>query len=206
MVIVVEQRDRERYGTELAAYFRLRKRIFHDQMGWEVPVLGDEERDELDDLPCTYLLATGPGGGLQAGIRLIPTTQLTLLDMAFGGLVPDAMSFKSPTIWEMSRLCVDPLEGPGNISAGINRATLALIIAAFDYARRNGVTHYLTVTEKRLVELTHLFALGAETLGEETIDGCNVVCGLFPITSESARLADRMRPLVAEDAGGRLTA
>jgi N-acyl-L-homoserine lactone synthetase len=195
MIIHVETHDRLRHARELAGYFRLRKTVFHDRLGWNVTVQEDEERDVLDDLPCTYALSLDEGGAVNAGARLIPTTQTTLLDLAFDGLVPEGISFRAPTIWEVSRLCIDDRYAGERLSAGLAMANLELALANFDYARRNGITHYLTVTEQRVYELTQVFDLGVELLGRQTIDGCAVVCGLIAIDDRSLAAAERMRPL-----------
>ena len=196
MIIHVETCDRTEQAELLDSYFRLRKKVFHDRLGWDVPVSGEQERDVLDDLPCTYALSVGADGDVSAGIRLIPTTQMTLLKLAFDGLVPPEYDFRSPTIWELSRFCVDRDRPSGRVTAGLDFETLALTIANFDYARRNGITHYLTVTEERMLRLTGQFGVPAELLGRRVIDGCDVVCGLIPVNAETARLADRMRPFV----------
>ena len=195
MIIHVEMHDREARPRELASYFRLRKSVFHDRLGWAVTVDGDEERDVLDDLPCTYALSLDATGAVNAGARLIPTTQMTLLDLAFDGLVPEGISFRSPTIWEVSRLCVDDRNEGDRLAGGLAMANLELALGNFDYARRNGITHYLTVTEQRVYELTQLFGIGVDLLGRQTIDGCDVVCGLIAIDGRSDAAAKRMRPL-----------
>ncbi|MCI5074225.1 acyl-homoserine-lactone synthase [Oricola sp.] len=196
MIIHVETHDRPRYTREVSAYFRLRKTVFHDQLGWDVPVHGDEERDPLDEMPCTYALSVDAAGAVNAGIRLIPTTQTTLLDLAFDGLVPEGLHFSSPTIWELSRFCVDRRNAGGRLPVGLGLATLELSLANFEYARRNGITHYITVTEQRIFELTRVFDLGCELLGHQTIDGCPVVCCLIQIDEHVRRLTERYRPLM----------
>ena len=197
MIIHVEMHERARHARAVAEYFRLRKKVFHDRMGWNVPVEGDQERDPLDDLPCTYALSLDPDGAVNAGIRLIPTTQTTLLDLAFDGLVPDACTFRSPTIWELSRYCVDHDVAQDRLPAGLGLASLELTLANVDYARRNGITHFITVTEERIFELTKLFDLGMELLARKTIDDCPVVCGLFSINARTLELAERMRPFAS---------
>jgi acyl homoserine lactone synthase len=193
MIIHVETYDRARYAAELGSYFRLRKRVFRDQLGWKVQVSGDMERDILDDLPCVYALSVTPEGVVNAGIRLIPTTQMTLLELAFDGLVPDKYNFKSQTIWELSHFCVDHDIAKSRLTAGLDHATLELTLANFDYARRNGITQFIVVTEERIFELTRLFNAGMEILGRQTIDDCRVVCGLFSIDAQTAKAADQMR-------------
>jgi len=197
MIIHIEMHERDTHAGRIAEYFRLRKKVFHDRLGWDVPVHDDQERDPLDDLPCTYALSLDPDGAVNAGIRLVPTTQTTLLDLAFDGLVPDAVSFRSPTIWELSRYCVDHDLATDRLPAGLGLATLQLTLANFDYARRNGITHFIAVTEERVFELTNVFDLGAELLARRTIDGCRVVCTLFSIDGHALQLAEKFRSLAA---------
>jgi N-acyl-L-homoserine lactone synthetase len=201
MIIHVETHERHIRSGAVEEYFRLRKKVFHDRLGWEVPVHGDQERDPLDDLPCTYALSLDSTGVVNAGIRLIPTTQTTLLDLAFDGLVPDAVSFRSPTIWELSRYCVDHDLATDRMPTGLGLATLQLTLANLDYARRNGITHFIAVTEERVFELTNVFDLGAELLARQEIDGCRVVCTLFSIDERAMQLAEKFRPLAFPQAG-----
>jgi acyl homoserine lactone synthase len=206
VIVHVEMHDRETHAQALDDYFRLRKKVFHDTLGWDVPVIGELERDPLDDLPCTYALSLGPTGRVNAGIRLIPTTQTTLLDLAFDGLVPDAIQFRSPTIWELSRYCVNHEMATDRLPAGLALATLELTLANFDYARRNGITHFITVTEERIFELTNLFDLGGEPLARRMIDDCSVVCVLYPINERARKLAEKYRPFAAFAGSAAITA
>ncbi|TCD15223.1 acyl-homoserine-lactone synthase [Oricola cellulosilytica] len=196
MIVYVETPERERHARLVDDYFQLRKRVFHDEMGWNVRVTGELERDVLDEHPCTYGLSVDAGGRLNAGIRLIPTTQMTLLELAFDGLVPDRLSFRSPTIWEVSRFCIDRTAPGGWVSAGLDRAALELMLANFGYARRNGITHYLAVTEERMLRLAGQFGIPVDVLGRQQIEGCDVVCGLIPVNSQTATMARKMQPLV----------
>lgn len=196
MIVYVETPERERYARLINDYFQLRKRVFHNEMGWSVRVTDGLERDALDEEPCTYALCVDARGRLHAGIRLIPTTQMTLLELAFDGLVPDRLSFTSPTIWEVSRFCVDRNTPAGRVSAGLDRAALELMLANFDYARRNGITHYLAVTEERMLRLAGQFGIPVDLIGRQKIDGGDVVCGLIPVNSETATIARKMRPIV----------
>ena len=193
MIIHVEMHDRADHAREVAGYYRLRKTVFHDRLGWDVEVQGDEERDCLDEMPCTYALSVDENGQVNAGIRLIPTTQTTLLDLAFDGLVPEDFDFHSPTIWELSRFCVDSAAAAERLPVGLGMATLELSLANLDYALRNGITHYIIVTERRMYELTRVFSLGFELLGSRTIDGCDVVCGLISIDERARAASERLR-------------
>ncbi|MDZ7823209.1 MAG: acyl-homoserine-lactone synthase [Ahrensia sp.] len=196
MILYVEEKDRIAQKKYLNQYFRLRKRVFSDQLKWKVPVIGDMEKDILDEAPCTYTLYIDQDDEVVGGARLIPTTQTTLLDHAFDGLIPSNISFKSPTIWESSRFCVDHDRSKAKLSAGAKKATLAISIGNYDYAVKNGIEFLIAVVEARLFEFSRNYNLDTQMLGEKIIDGGRVVCALYPITPEAGALADKMRPFV----------
>lgn len=196
MLIHIEQRDKCEYKDQLSQYFSLRKRVFHDQLNWDVEVEGNTETDCLDDEPCTYTLYIDDVGTVLAGARLIPTTQMTLLERSFSGLVPEEMSFNSPTIWEVSRYCVDHKISDSRMPSGAKKATLALSIGNYDYARQNGIEFYIGVVEGRMFEFCKNYNFGAEILGEEVIDGNRVICALYPINEQVGQVAENIRKLI----------
>lgn len=86
--------------------FRLRSRVFRDELQW-VATDGEHEADIYDELNPVYVLHTDPlGVHLYACGRLMPTSGPTLLADVFGETVPDA-DFASPLVWEITRLCID---------------------------------------------------------------------------------------------------
>lgn len=197
MILHVEERDRSKHASELNQYFQLRKRVFHDQLGWDVSVSGDIERDPLDDAPCTYTLYLDQDGTVAGGARLIPTTQTTLLDMAFDGLVPENVSFRSPTIWESSRYCINHDVAHSRMSSGAKKATIGLTIGNYDYAIATGISHYIAVVEARLFRLSQSYNLDVEILGEKKFPDCDVICALYPISDKTHKVANLMRQMVS---------
>lgn len=87
--------------------FRLRKRVFADELAWDVPVKGDLERDEYDDINPIYLVwCSDDRKTLYGSVRLLPTTGPTLLFDVFRNTFNDE-ELSAPGIWEATRLCVD---------------------------------------------------------------------------------------------------
>lgn len=189
MIIHVESHERAGHAREMAGYFRLRGTAFHGCLGWHGYFDADQQRDELDDLPCTYCLSIDDDGAVYGGARLIPTTQTTFLDLAFDGLVPQAMSFRSPTVWEISRLCIAIDSVESRLPSPIREISLANL----DYARRNGITHFLTVTDQYLFDLTRQLGFGVTLLDRQLVDGSPVVCGLIAIDGRTLAAAKRIR-------------
>ena len=49
MIVVVEPHNAEKHGHLLEQMFRMRARIFHDHLGWDVVVKDGMERDKYDE-------------------------------------------------------------------------------------------------------------------------------------------------------------
>ena len=108
MIVVVEPHNAEKHSHLLEQMFRMRARIFHDHLGWDVVVKDGEERDKYDEQSPVYILYTDEGGHrVKGSLRLLPTTGPTLVADFFSDTLPDAASLMAPTIWECTRFCLD---------------------------------------------------------------------------------------------------
>lgn len=103
----------------LQRYFKLRKQVFVDQLGWDVPVSEYGEIDQYDREDTFYIVAERDGNCV-GGLRLNPTTTRFkfrgqdysyMIRDAKLGLLPsipaDLMSEDAPqqrTTWEMTRV------------------------------------------------------------------------------------------------------
>ncbi len=108
MFILIEAHEYGKYSKLVDQMFRLRKRIFFEELNWDVPVLGNIERDRYDDLNPTYLVWTDKQQKVLYGsLRLLPTTGPTLLNDIFRKTFPDNMDLCHPGVWEGTRMCID---------------------------------------------------------------------------------------------------
>jgi acyl homoserine lactone synthase len=90
------------------AMFQLRKRVFHDQLGWAVPVTGDEEHDVYDAMGATYLVwCSDDKTTLYGSLRLIATTRPTLLHDVFHATHGRNPALIDAAVWEGTRMCID---------------------------------------------------------------------------------------------------
>jgi len=89
--------------------YRLRKRVFIDQLGWSLQhCSAGLERDRYDGMDAVYIVWTDERTGTLLGsTRLMPTTGPTLLYDVFSKTFPDAACLAAPGIWEATRTCVD---------------------------------------------------------------------------------------------------
>lgn len=124
---------------------RLRRKVFHERMGWDVAVIRDWEIDGFDAFDPLYVLSVDEEGEVVGSLRLLPTTGFTMINDVFSEVLPDGAPIVSPLIWESSRFAVDrdadiPV-GPN----GISRATAELGLGMNAVGMQLGLTQIVTV-------------------------------------------------------------
>ncbi len=108
MFVLIQAHEYGKYSKLVDQMFRLRKKIFFDELNWEVPVVGEIERDRYDDLKPAYLVWTDKKQKILYGsLRLMPTTGPTLLNDVFRKTFPANFDLCYPGIWEGTRMCID---------------------------------------------------------------------------------------------------
>jgi acyl homoserine lactone synthase len=139
--------------------FRLRYRVFHERLGWEVRTSAGLEVDEFDGLACAhYILARSPNNAIDACWRLLPTLGPHMLRDVFPELLHAQPAPASADVWELSRfaLATDRLnaaESAGNPQIGFGELSVALMAEATRWARANGISRYVTVTTAAIERL-----------------------------------------------------
>ncbi|RHW18198.1 autoinducer synthase [Sphingomonas gilva] len=119
-----------------ATMFADRKRLFVDEMGWDVPVVADRyEIDQYDGPDATYIIARDADGDHIGSLRLLPTLGPHILGDLFpmltGGAVP-----RGAAIREATRLCLPTRFDAAERTLLRNR----LISAMVDHALDAGIT------------------------------------------------------------------
>ncbi|MCL3883027.1 acyl-homoserine-lactone synthase [Marivita sp. GX14005] len=132
MFTLVQSRTYQSDMPLLEAAFRLRKRVFHDRLGWDVRATGDMEFDAYDDKLAQYLIWCSPDRRkLYGTIRLRPTSAPTLLYDVFGATHGHTPTLRGDTILEGTRMCIDEAAIARDFptldaGAGFNQLFLAL--------------------------------------------------------------------------------
>ncbi|HYH99608.1 acyl-homoserine-lactone synthase [Hyalangium sp.] len=94
----------------LEGMFRLRHKVFHELLGWEVEVREGQERDRFDALETHYIILHAPRQPMALGCwRLLPTTGPYMLRDVFPQLLHGEAAPCSPQIWEISRFATYPM-------------------------------------------------------------------------------------------------
>ncbi len=110
MAIVIRAHHRTALSGLMDEAFRLRRRIFMETLGWELPDLagdGEREIDQFDFTPAVHhLVAVNAAGRVVGTCRLTPSdapnVTCDVLQAQIGAPLP-----RSSTIVESSRFCVD---------------------------------------------------------------------------------------------------
>ena len=112
------------YANQLGQFPRLRDEMFthraeqfRTRLGWDVSVDAQgHERDEYDDLNPLYIIWETADGGHGGSSRFLPTTGPVMVNDHFSHLLSGPI--RSPLIWECTRFCMAPGQGP-NVAAAL---------------------------------------------------------------------------------------
>lgn len=181
MIVYIDRQNRHAYKQELEQYHRLRKKVFCDTLGW-VPAGADGmERDAFDDLYNVVILHLDDGtGDVGGGVRLMPTLGPTLMHTVWHDLLPEPERYRSPTIWEATRFCVDETSNSSRKRNFVNRATLALSLAVLEFCDSNGINQVIGVCERKIFDMQRVYGTDAEILSTKVDEnGTEIGCGVW---------------------------
>ncbi len=187
MFITVQADEYHRYAELLVEMFRLRKRVFLDELGWDVAAVNDEERDVYDNMGPVYLLwCSNDCRTLYASMRLMPTTGPTLLYDVFRNTFPRDIELSAPGTWEATRCCVDKETIARDFPhIDLVRAFCLLSLAGAECAQSHGISSVVANYEPHMARVYSRAGLQIEEIGRA--DGYGklpVCCGHFPISRE----------------------
>jgi len=176
-----------RSDARLSAMFAARKQIFVDLLGWDVPVVeGRFEIDQFDRDGAGYLVLTDANGGHLGSARLLATSHPHLLDSCFRDLC-DTAPPSGPTIFEISRFCLDRGQGAAQRRAVRDRLVRALV----DHALARGITGYTGVAELGWLRQILGFGWDCRPLGPpRTVGGTTLGALQIRISRETPTLLD----------------
>ncbi|ANK86575.1 MULTISPECIES: acyl-homoserine-lactone synthase [Rhizobium] len=190
MFVIIQAHEYQKHAAVLEQMFRLRKKVFADQLGWDVPVIGPYERDSYDSLSPAYLVwCNDSRTRLYGGMRLMPTTGPTLLYDVFRETFPAAADLVAPGIWEGTRMCIDEeaiARDFPNIDPG--RAFSMMLLALCECALDHGIHTMISNYEPYLKRVYKRAGAEVEELGRA--DGYGkypVCCGAFEVSDRVLR-------------------
>lgn len=144
-VTLVDAGGRLRYSKHLIEMHQDRKRVFIDQLGWQLPSAGSWlEIDQFDNEYTVYLIACSQRDGRHlASVRLLPTTGPHMLNTIFADL-SEGGPVIGGDVWESSRFTIAPV---GLRGTEIMRLSQILALAHVEFALLNGIRRYTMIGE-----------------------------------------------------------
>lgn len=142
---VIGSDERIACSRHIMEMHRDRKRVFVDQLGWQLCAPGSWlEVDQFDTDYTVYLIACAPDDGRHvASVRLNPTIRPHMLDTIFHDLC-EGGSVVGPDIWESSRFTIAPI---GLRGVEVMRLSQYLALAHVEFALLNGISKYTMIGE-----------------------------------------------------------
>ncbi|SMG51864.1 acyl-homoserine-lactone synthase [Paraburkholderia susongensis] len=156
---------RQEFDNEIInEMYRLRARVFHGRLGWEIPTIAGMEIDGYDALGPHYMLIQDENRQLRGCWRLMPTEGPNMLKDTFPQLLHGAAAPVGRHIWELSRWAIET--GGEEQSFGFTDMTIQAIREVMRFAQRMGITHYVTVTTTPIERMLRRAGLDIRRLGE----------------------------------------
>ena len=188
MIVVIEKNNAHKYSNLVDKMHRLRARIFHDRLGWDVRVVDGKERDKYDDEEPVYIIYTDDEAReVKGSMRLLPTTGPTLLADCFADTLPDAALLSAPTIWEATRFCIDDRLLDRGSPDGLFFASSVMIAALGDVAVSAGIESIVANFDASALRLYRRVGCEIDVLGFTKRYGSPVYLGLFPVSESLLR-------------------
>ncbi len=167
MIRIFNGHDRKLNPEKTADIYRLRKRVFHDALKWDVQISGDQEIDHFDDANPIYVTSSASGGGkLRGALRLLPTLGPNMLADTFPQLMNGEPEIRSASIWESSRFCIDPDLLQDRSSNQVTIAAAELMCGVGELGLRSGISHIVTVTDIFLERMFRRMGCPGERIGK----------------------------------------
>jgi N-acyl-L-homoserine lactone synthetase len=201
MIVVIEQYNAHKYLNLMEQMFRLRARVFHDRMGWDVQIEGGKERDRYDDEGPVYLVYTdNDGQKVKGSLRLLPTTGPTVLADFFSDTLPAAAQLSAPTIWECTRFCLDDEILATGCREEVLSACTVLIVALGEIAIGAGIQSILGNFDSTMLRLYRQIGCEVEVLGSTHRYGRPIYLGSFRVSEPNLhKLKRRLESSVMTD-------
>ena len=135
---------------------RLRKRVFHDRLGWDVEITDGMEIDIFDRLDPSYIISVDSEGQVVGCVRQLQTTGPHMLSDVFSSILDGEPPLRSSRVWEATRFCVDTQRLSGGRGRNtISYVTSEIMIAAIELAISAGVTDAIAVVDPVMNRVLH---------------------------------------------------
>jgi acyl homoserine lactone synthase len=173
-------------SRELWEMYRLRAKVFKDQMGWNVPVMSGMEIDGYDALDPHYMMISESSNGVRGCWRALPTEGPYMLKDTFPELLYGQAAPEDPKIWELSRFAIEA-DGPQGF--GFSRISLDALREIFKFGVQMGIERYVTVTTASIERMVRRSGVAVTRFGPPMRIGVENAVALYIDISEQTREA-----------------
>ena len=196
MIRILNGKTRAQQPEAADDMFRLRKRVFHDFLKWDVKTEGEWEIDNYDQANPLYVLSYAPDTGrLRGALRLLPTLGPNMLDDTFPILLGDNPEIRSASVWESSRFCIEPEISQDRASNQVTVAAAELMCGVGELGLASGISHIVTVTDVFLERMFRRMGCPGERIAEpHRIGSVFAVAVAWEVTPD---LLSRMKAVAA---------
>lgn len=162
-----------RFGSTFFDFLALRKQIFVDNLGWDVPHNDTLEMDQYDT-PVAHYTVVVQDGVVIGGARAMATTAVWgthtyMLRDAYSGKLPHipphvmSVEIASPLVWECTRLVIsDRL----TTQAARTECLTMIVDGLVDVARRHGANEMICLSSLALMRALRQIGYDVSRLGE----------------------------------------
>ena len=167
---------------------RFRHSMVRAHIGWDVQ--NGTGNDYYDSQNPVYVIARNDSGTIEGCWRALPTTGPYMLRDAFPQLMHGQQAPCSPTIWELSCFAVSPASrnNPAGTFMGI---TSSMLRSIYDFALRNGIERYITVTSVGLERMIRRVGFSMHRFGPPARIGNTLsVANWTDINDDARRVVD----------------
>jgi len=182
-------RTMSQHGDLLVSFLEARKRVFIDQLKWNLPVVDGMEFDQYDT-PYAKWVVIHEFGKILGGVRLMPTTarcgiySYMLRDAQLGLLDPiprDVLFLDAPVdpkVWEASRLFITE-----EVTATRRAQVQSVLMQQMGVtAGESGATHVIGIVPAVFARWLRRLELAAVPVGRRfEIDGTRSQAALFKV-------------------------
>lgn len=180
MITLIEPQNYAYHRHSLTKMYKLRDKVFHQKLGWNVTSVDGLERDAYDEQKAYYLLYQDKEGNVRACHRLIPMTEHTMFDGTFQNALPQKDSWKKQGYWECSRFAVDPdLRGHREGQESFQQITSEMFSALMQVGLDYQIECFLTLMYPEMERLIKKRGFLTITLNETMVDQEKVVVSAF---------------------------
>ncbi|AFL52657.1 N-acyl-L-homoserine lactone synthetase [Sinorhizobium fredii] len=196
MIRIVNGNARGQHPQAIDEMFRLRKRVFHDFLKWDVKTEGNWEIDHYDKANPLYVMSYSPDTGrLRGSLRLLPTLGPNMLDDTFPVLLGGNPEIRSASVWESSRFCIEPDISQDRTSNQVTVAAAELMCGVGELGLASGISHIVTVTDVFLERMFRRMGCPGERIAEpQRIGNVYAVAVAWEVTNS---LLQRMKAVAA---------